>query len=230
MDQWEEYEAMYIIEDFFPEFGPLKKAEKPDLQGEGIGIEITKAYDNYYNRYNGEFEKYCLAAMRRDAALESGDEAAANKAEQEMREHYDKCCSDIPESKDLSEMTLSIMDNGFHYMIYENGIECKRRDKIIEAVTSKCEKINSGHYNDFSSNALFIYTHLTLNHKEEIDSIAYQIKDLMKKYTKNFDFIILACISEQRLVWINYKDNKAGWYKMDTSKYNERISKLSRES
>lgn len=41
-DQWEEYLAMYIVEDTFP-YGRFKKMECSDLHGDDVGIEVIRA-------------------------------------------------------------------------------------------------------------------------------------------------------------------------------------------
>lgn len=48
-DRWEERMAKNILEDQFA-IGPLKKRESPDLQGDGVGIEITIAYPSWYTK------------------------------------------------------------------------------------------------------------------------------------------------------------------------------------
>lgn len=48
-DRWEERMAKHILEDQFA-IGPLEKRESPDLQGDGIGIEITMAYPSWYTK------------------------------------------------------------------------------------------------------------------------------------------------------------------------------------
>ncbi len=46
-DQWEEYLAMYIVEDILP-CGRFEKKECPDLHGGGVGIEVVRARPKTY--------------------------------------------------------------------------------------------------------------------------------------------------------------------------------------
>lgn len=47
VDQWEEYLAMYIVEDILP-YGRFEKRECPDLHGSSVGIEVIRARPKTY--------------------------------------------------------------------------------------------------------------------------------------------------------------------------------------
>jgi len=61
-DQWEEYLAMYIVEDILP-YGRFEKRECPDLQGRDVGIEVIRARPKTYEERRS-YMRHVLSARQ----------------------------------------------------------------------------------------------------------------------------------------------------------------------
>lgn len=90
LDQWEEYLAMYIVEDVLP-FGKFEKRECPDLHGRDVGIEVIRARPKTYEerrsyirhmflaRQNGGGQAYPPPKRYAHAAIRTADSHIVDK-------------------------------------------------------------------------------------------------------------------------------------------------------
>jgi len=91
LEQWEEYLAMYIVEDVLP-FGKFEKRECPDLHGKNVGIEVIRARPRTYEerrsyirhmllaRQNGGGQMYPPPKRYARAAIRTADSHIVDKS------------------------------------------------------------------------------------------------------------------------------------------------------
>lgn len=244
LDKWQEYRARFTIEKVFPEYGSLENLDRPDLQGNGIGIEIVTAYSKAYNKAENSYTNYRLAQMRRDKAIAMHDEAGRISAEQSMREcvkyvEYrdskygrDKYPGEIS-SRALYEEGAGFFDvNGYKVRIgfYRGDYFTSQLPLVLEAVVKKCKKLNDTHsgYPLFPCLGLFIESALLIHDREELNKVCWDIHEVICKYPRKFDLVFLAGYrAPHYIVHYNLHTSKAEYKEFQESLYYNELSQLS---
>ncbi len=244
LDQWQEYRAKFTIEKLFPEYGPLEKLDRPDLQGNGIGIEIVTAYSEVYNRAENSYTNYRLAQVRRDAAIATHDEAICILAERSMEASAkyveyrdskyvkDKCSGEVS-SRALYEEGARFLDvsgNKIRVGFYRGDYFTSQLPLVLDAVGKKCEKLNNAHsgYHSFPCFGLFVESALLIHDCEELNKVCCNVHEIICKYPRKFDFVFLAGYRiPHYIVHYNLHTSKAEYKEFQESLYYNELSQLS---
>lgn len=223
---WKECLAKVIMEDlFYP--GKFDKAESPDLQGDGVGIEVTQAYPAMYQRLDGEYEKYAVA-------LGNGD---VDKAEYHRRKSVS--CNHLNDVSSCEECIRKypgvvhqacgrftpICDIGgevfevriVHLSAVSNLPRMVRT--VCDVFRRKLEKLNAGHYARFDTMGLFIETSFFTNVEEYVDELFYRMKCIQSEYAVKYDVVFLYGRTVARLCRMDFMNGTLVYYGIDGSKY-----------
>lgn len=223
---WKEYLAKVIIEDLFP-FGKFNKGERPDLHGNGIGIEITQAYPAIYQRLDGEYEKYAVA-------LENGsvDKAEYHRQRSVLCSHSDdavsceECMSKHPDvlHRACGRFTpvCEIGGKTFEMRTVHLSAVCNLPNMlrvVCEAFRKKLEKLNGGHYTLFDTMGLFIETSFFTNVEEYVGELFSHMKSILSEYDRKYDMVFLYGLPVAKLCYMGFANDDLTYYGIDNSKY-----------
>lgn len=230
---WKEYLAKVIMEDlFYP--GGLDKAESPDLQGDGIGIEITQVYPAVYQQLDGEYEKYAVARGNGDA-----DKAEYHRRKSVSCNHLNdvsSCVECMCMYPDVTHQACGrftpICDIGgevFEVRIVHlsavSNLPCMVRT-VCDAFRRKLEKLNAGHYARFDTMGLFIETSFFTNVEEYVDELFFRMKCILSEYARKYDVVFLYGRTVARLCRMDFTNGTLAYYVIAGSKY-DRLADLS---
>lgn len=125
-----EYRALAILKYLFPNrYEKVVHKDRPDLQGEKIGIEVTVADSSQDMRVNKEFLKFC-----------DGSNREVRKKTIEQDEHYQL----------LQVQGIDILSSG-------GGVNLvKEKEKVQAAIKNKIESVKRYSNNPFQTMELFI--------------------------------------------------------------------------
>lgn len=232
MADWREFEAKYILEDIC-HLGPFEKADKPDLQSKDLGVEVTKAFPQWYEKAEGEYEKARIVESEGDfeGAMQHRNNSAvssvimgSNNTPLEMRAQIR--CEDTKFGP-------------IRFGTFFGDMYGTMKQPLKTALEKKLSKLNGGHYDEFPSVGLFIYSLINLHESEwdefvKKDDLATFLQacqtDILVENPKWRGYDKLFIYSELRaiLLAIDMGTGVTKSYDVDVSKYDDKLDQLSR--
>lgn len=230
---WKECLAKVIMEDlFYP--GKFDKAESPDLQGDGVGIEVTQAYPAMYQWLDGEYEKYAVA-------LGNGD---VDKAEYHRRKSV--FCNHLNDVSSCEECIrkypgvvhqacgrfMSVCGIGGEVftvrIVHLSAVSDLPRMvcTVCDVFRRKLEKLNAGHYAWFDTMGLFIETSFFTNVEAYVDELFCRMRRIGSEYARQYDVVFLYGRTVARLCRMDFMNGTLLYYDIDGFKY-DRLADLS---
>lgn len=208
IDHWKEYEAKYILEDIFPNLGILNKSECPDIHGNSIGIEVTEALEENWQRSQSHLEKYLLYGNEKDRERVS---YTTDKIDGYHAEYHECGVNGI-------KMWSGSMDNTF----------AMNEMLLLRAIDEKCKKLNDGHYTSFPAYGLFVRSMINLDTEVDKNRIIADIQKVFIEYKEQilYDVIYIFSISLSKMYVIDTKTWIINDYEVDSAKYSKKYDSL----
>lgn len=234
LDQWQEYRAKFTIERLFPEYGLFKKAECPDLHGNGIGIEIVTAYSKAFNRAEHSYENYRIAQLDYEQARAVGDIVAMEKALCRMNRIYPHVFYTTQQScrDDLCHESIKFINTEFGEV--RTGSFCgdyfRSQLPLVQAtVRFKCDKLNSksAGYLNFERLGLFIESAMLVHDWYDISEVCRDVRDIIETYERRFDVVFFAYYrAPHYVICYDFRSGLATYKEFHESLYADDLDKL----
>lgn len=220
MRLWREHFAKCVIEDHFPEIGPLTKAERPDLHGDHIGIEVVQARPKWFEKRDSMIENLCATRIEAQRAEQMGD---VNKAK--------KCRKKISE---LKRKNTPDPEDGVIICHLPTDFPAQSEQAVVNGIRKKLRLLNKGNYDSFDQIGLFLWS--TIAYSDQNASIDW--KQLVTRgcsvdqenYSKHFDFFFVFCEPTSYVVHLSGSGDFIESFHVNASKYDSQLKALSRDS
>lgn len=186
---WPELIAKQIIEQYYPFMGCFQHCDKPDLQGDSIGIEVTRAESAEHFLWEGNHSDYSKWNNRKHACIVSGDLKGQKHADDMMKKRLKNAVGQHF-GNGFYEKSESIIP-GLWMMTCSGDLMAYARPLILDAVNKKLKRLNSGDYKLFSKNGLFIFTSFPVKCGPCVSDIFFSIKQEMLKVSRRFDYVFI---------------------------------------
>lgn len=172
IDYWECL-AKLTLENFFSDdFSNLMIVDKPDLQSDNAGIEVTKAINPEQERNESLYVK-----------IENGQIKDRENAIRVINNSYK------PRKAFINGVEIRETDR------YDDGIlagipERINFKRIIKAFEEKVKKLNAGGYKLYLSNMLFVYSYILAN-QSMIDEAINEMRIIQSRYKYKYSKVYI---------------------------------------